>query len=1070
MATDARAFAISLGFNSIICLAVLLFFGIFRTNRYTQKFYAPKRYMRGLDKRPLRLPRTFWGWLKPVHKYTQKEIIELAGMDAAMYLRVLTFGAEFFFFVTIWCLVVVLPTNLSGNNVDRLLGTNGTPTSNFTYWVSPPSPPPPGATPSPPRIVAAPNFYQQVPPAPAGLQWWHYRPEVPPLPDPASYLHDPNYTTWGWRYDSSFIGTDYTFTNLDRSTMSNISSHDDRLWVHLLSAWVISLYAWQLLSRYNREAVALRIQYLTTVPKGAESHSVLVRELPCVAYGTVEDRVDKTLLKFLPGVLKRRLIQNVKRTAAVTARGLDKGLSFVATSIIPDAKAVSPQGQAANGPQKESSQDLKFYDASATTLPVYSGTAANAPHLDGPEAASPQHLRITIEPGTVHTGNVEQEGITELDAWRKCERKLQQGRTLRQVVEEEFEELYPGLVAKVHLVHDTRELDATVQEYENVRQKLIDVLDDYISKSRRHITIKRRMVTVLGVKHGSWGRERFGKRPSRVDALEYYPAKLRELVRLMEERQRAARQRFVPTAFVTFKTRRAQVVAVTSQMHHDVSAWDVDAAPAPEEIVWRNLGWREWERKLRNTIIWVAFAALAIFYVVPVAALQAIIQVDKLESVPGIKQLASLPLISDFFKAILPSLVLRIFLAILPLLLAFMNRRQGMISESQVDFGVVRKYFIFQVITVFFASFVAGSFLTQIQQFVKDPGSVVKVLGTGAPSTAIFFTTYLLLNGLTIEPLKLLRVWGLLLFRIRTALSSTERAKARLWQNQYFSYGRDLPHHTIAILLGLAFCVVAPIIAPVALAYFLVTSIVNKYQMVYVFTKRYESGGKVWRQVFEQIIVSLIIFQLMMIGLMGLKGGLPQTLLTLPLLLFTLLFRQSWVYTFDEQQQVLSLRAAADLDRRDRTLSPPTEDEQAKVDQYYISPSFASREQELAELLAEAKRMDAHIEGRAVLQEEEDRGSETDDAESVRGDPEQAFYPASSRSLDPQITPDTPSSSTGAPNAESVNSILLRPGVKPDRTASGGLSALTARASGELRDKLARAGSSKPKKDPSDMV
>ena len=42
-------------------------------------------------------------------------------------------------------------------------------------------------------------------------------------------------------------------------------------------------------------------------------------------------------------------------------------------------------------------------------------------------------------------------------------------------------------------------------------------------------------------------------------------------------------------------------------------------------------------------------------------------------------------------------LVLKIFLALVPKLLAFMNTKQGMISQSGNDFGVVKKYFIFQV-------------------------------------------------------------------------------------------------------------------------------------------------------------------------------------------------------------------------------------------------------------------------------------------------------------------------------------------------------------------------------------
>ena len=44
----------------------------------------------------------------------------------------------------------------------------------------------------------------------------------------------------------------------------------------------------------------------------------------------------------------------------------------------------------------------------------------------------------------------------------------------------------------------------------------------------------------------------------------------------------------------------------------------------------------------------------------------------------------------------MPSVILRIFLALLPNLLAFMSHVQGMTSLSQIDFGVMRKYFIFQ--------------------------------------------------------------------------------------------------------------------------------------------------------------------------------------------------------------------------------------------------------------------------------------------------------------------------------------------------------------------------------------
>ena len=55
------------------------------------------RYMRDGRKRPARLPYSFCKWIPIVYRYTEQEVIDLAGMDAAMYLRVLMFGAYYTF-------------------------------------------------------------------------------------------------------------------------------------------------------------------------------------------------------------------------------------------------------------------------------------------------------------------------------------------------------------------------------------------------------------------------------------------------------------------------------------------------------------------------------------------------------------------------------------------------------------------------------------------------------------------------------------------------------------------------------------------------------------------------------------------------------------------------------------------------------------------------------------------------------------------------------------------------------------------------------------------------------------
>ncbi len=50
-------------------------------------------------------------------------------------------------------------------------------------------------------------------------------------------------------------------------------------------------------------------------------------------------------------------------------------------------------------------------------------------------------------------------------------------------------------------------------------------------------------------------------------------------------------------------------------INHDLSVYKTSQAPPPETLYWSNIRWRAWERSLRSNLIWVAFWALAIFYV-----------------------------------------------------------------------------------------------------------------------------------------------------------------------------------------------------------------------------------------------------------------------------------------------------------------------------------------------------------------------------------------------------------------------------------------------------------------------
>jgi len=77
-----------------------------------------------------------------------------------------------------------------------------------------------------------------------------------------------------WRYDKNLQISDYTVSNLDLTTMADVGAGDPRIWVHIVSAWVISWFAW-------RVRGAPRAGRGPRVPQGlARQHTSLDRTEP----------------------------------------------------------------------------------------------------------------------------------------------------------------------------------------------------------------------------------------------------------------------------------------------------------------------------------------------------------------------------------------------------------------------------------------------------------------------------------------------------------------------------------------------------------------------------------------------------------------------------------------------------------------------------------------------------------------------------------------------------------------------------------------------------------------------
>jgi hypothetical protein len=54
-----------------------------------------------------------------------------------------------------------------------------------------------------------------------------------------------------------------------------------------------------MLWRYAKKSVALRIRYLITSPKGADSNTVLVQDIPGIGFGTQAERAKSVAPSFI---------------------------------------------------------------------------------------------------------------------------------------------------------------------------------------------------------------------------------------------------------------------------------------------------------------------------------------------------------------------------------------------------------------------------------------------------------------------------------------------------------------------------------------------------------------------------------------------------------------------------------------------------------------------------------------------------------------------------------------------------------------------------------------------------
>ncbi|CAN0896531.1 CSC1-like protein At1g69450 [Linum grandiflorum] len=296
---------------------------------------------------------------------------------------------------------------------------------------------------------------------------------------------------------------------------------------------------------------------------------------------------------------------------------------------------------------------------------------------------------------------------------------------------------------------------------------------------------------------------------------------------------------------------------------------------------------QRWTSKL---LIVAVCILLTILFLIPVVVVQGLANLSQLEAwFPALTGIITSTFISQIISGYLPSLILQMFLKIVPPIMRFLSSIQGYISLSEIEKSACNKVIWFTVWNVFFATVFSGSVFHQLS-IVLDPKSIPRKLGVSVPAQASFFIAYVVTTGWTSISSELFRVIPFLGAVIANLFGrSTEDEECEV---PSIAFHKDLPRILFFALLGIAYFFLAPLILPFLLVYFCMVYIIFRNQFINVYAPKYETGGRFWPMVHNTFIFFLVLMHAIAVGTFTLKKLSWASTLVSPLPVLTLLFNE----------------------------------------------------------------------------------------------------------------------------------------------------------------------------------
>mmetsp|Transcript_18688 Transcript_18688/g.31106 ORF Transcript_18688/g.31106 Transcript_18688/m.31106 type:complete len:755 (+) Transcript_18688:110-2374(+) len=402
----------------------------------------------------------------------------------------------------------------------------------------------------------------------------------------------------------------------------------------------------------------------------------------------------------------------------------------------------------------------------------------------------------------------------------------------------------------------------------------------------------------------------FKGKAAEVDSIEFWTVEVDKLSKEVESlkeqyvQEKATKQSFGRACFVTFNSAASALKASSVCLTANLAQFIPSPAPEPRDINWMALTVSHYSRLIREILLVTAVFFGAVFFAIPTSFIAGLANINNLSQISGLSWLADLAkgntLLTSFIQGYLPPLLLAVLMALVPIIIRLLAERSGLSAKSAVDVSLMAKYFVFQVINVFFVTIIAGSIFTALSTIIENPSSAVEILAKSIPLQSSFYINYVMLLSMQGHAMSLWRPVPLLLRWVFLKLGSTRRDYRNAGAPGTDPFAMNFTQHMLIFLIVTTYSTLASLITLFGFLYFCFAYLAARYNSLYVFVPEYDGGGIFWPSIFVRMCFALLLYQFTLVGVFGIYLFAPGAIVAGIFAAATVVYMVSARYHFDK--------------------------------------------------------------------------------------------------------------------------------------------------------------------------